>query len=160
MTFRPIDASKECGVTVNTIRNWCKDYAACLSPGAGVEGSYRVLTEEDIEKLKYIAQLRTENLQKHQIILRLQETTFGHIEPSNSPQIALQNLPITPDATLAPIVAQDYIASAKRRFEALELSVAESKRNQRDYVQGLTLGFLAACGFFAVVLLLALLYGR
>jgi transposase len=85
MNFRPVDVAKECEVSVNTIRKWCQDYGEFLTPGAKVEDAPRVLTEHDMEVLKYVSELRKEKLQKPQIVLRLRETSFGTIEPEPAP---------------------------------------------------------------------------
>jgi hypothetical protein len=110
-----------------------------------------VLTSTDLEILRYIYQLRNEKLQRPQIAQRLSETTFGHIESFDSPQIghelALPNTPESQSATPAPTVGHEYLIALERRLEAVEVG-------RKDFTQGIALGFIAALLF--VMLLLAL----
>lgn len=156
MKFRPNDVAKEVGVTVNTVRNWCRDYAEFLSEGAQPGQGNRELNERDIEVFRYIAQLRKENMQQPQIVLRLRETSIGQIVPAPSvqeaaiepasPQEGLQQLPAVIEAiTLA-------VGPLAARVETLE-------RNKRDTVIVFAAGFLCACGLFLLILLLFVLFG-
>jgi DNA-binding transcriptional MerR regulator len=126
MKFRPADAAKEVGVTVNTIRNWCKDYAKFLSEGAQPGQGNRVLSERDVEVFKYIAQLRKENMQQPQIVLRLRETRIGQIvpaEPANNPTDEPAALQEAPQQALVPAsLVIDTLRSIEARLTALEQS--------------------------------------
>jgi hypothetical protein len=129
MKFRPADAAKEVSVTVNTIRNWCKDYAEFLSEGAKPGQGNRALSERDIEVFKYIAQLRKENMQQPQIVLRLRETRIGQIvpaEPTNNPTdepTTVQAAPIDPLQAVVPAsLVIDTLRSVEARLTALEQS--------------------------------------
>jgi DNA-binding transcriptional MerR regulator len=159
MQYRTSDAATTCNVTVNTVRNWCKDYGAFLSPGASGAGGNRSFTGRDLEVFKYIAQLRAENMQKSAILQRLSETTFAEIDATQEDTaIASVDAQDARDGAFAPIVGQDYLMSIERRFEALQASVDEVKRTpvtkQGEWFSGFGFGFIAALLF--VLLLLAL----
>lgn len=80
MKYNPSDAAKACNVSVNTIRGWIRDHAAHFTPGARGESGNSVLSDKDLNTLKYIAQLRAEGLLKDAIGVRLQEVAIGDTE--------------------------------------------------------------------------------
>jgi DNA-binding transcriptional MerR regulator len=156
------DAAQACKVTLNTVRNWCRDYAAFLSPGASVTSGARVFNGRDMEVFKYIALLRAEGMQKGAIVQRLGETTFAEIDATQEDTaIASVDAQDARDGSFAPIVGQDYLMSIERRFEAMQASVDEVKRtpgtSQRDGVIMFGVGFIAALVFVVLLLLLFLL---
>ncbi len=163
MQYRTSDAATICNVTVNTVRNWCKDYGAFLSPGASGAGGNRSFSGRDLEVFKYIAQLRSENMQKPAILQRLSETTFAeideHTDATDTTSTAIQTAPDAPDSTPASIVALDAITALQRDVAALKASVTESKQSQRDGVVMFGVGFIAALLFVVVIIGLAVLYG-
>ncbi len=157
MQYGTTDAATACNVTLNTIRTWAKDYSAFLSAGATGESGQRVFTARDLEVLKYVAQLRSERMQKGAILQRLDETTFSEIDtPLNTTNLAIANAPDPPDLTPAPIVTPEYLISIQHDIEALKAAVTEGKRNQRDNMVVFVAGFLAACGLFILLLLIFL----
>jgi DNA-binding transcriptional MerR regulator len=168
-------AASRLNVTANTIRNWSDIYGAFLSenarPGAQPE---RRFSEHDITILEYIKRLKSEGLKEGEIKDRLGETAFAESEvltpaqpTHNAAQLSADDGTLQPyrdalglpDGAPAAIVALDVINTLQRRVEAVEVSTQAAKQSQRDYVQGLALGFLAACGLFGLLLLLAVLYG-
>ena len=80
MVYRTNEIAQTCNVTVNTVRNWCKEFGAYLSPGATVTTGHRRFTERDRNVLLYVSQLRNENLQQSAILQRLSETKFPDID--------------------------------------------------------------------------------
>jgi DNA-binding transcriptional MerR regulator len=163
MKYGTTEVARACNVTLNTVRNWCKDYSAYLSPGASGSDGQRVFSGRDLEVVKYIAQLRTEKMQKGAILQRLSETTFAEIDErtdaTDTTFTAIQNAPDAQGDASAITVALHAITTLQRRFEALEASVTESKRNQRDGVLMFGVGFIAALLFVVVIIGLAVLYG-
>ena len=155
MQYYTKDVAQTCNVTVNTVRNWCRDYGQFLSEGATVTTGNRFFSGRDLEVFKYIATLRAENMQRTAILQRLSETTFPEVdtEPEADSAIVTQNAPITPHVTPAPIVAVDYLQALERRLERLERST------QPSYLTGIGIGFLAACFLFLLLIGLAVLYG-
>jgi len=157
MQLRPADIAKECGVSVGTVRNWCSEYAEFLSAGANPSDGNRLLNERDLEICRYIVSLRKQGMSKPQIILRLRETTFGHLDteqPIVKPIEALQSLQEGHHDVLAPIVVSDYLIAIERRFEALEQFRQTPAPSLRDGVVMFAAGFVCALVF--VLLLLAL----
>lgn len=160
MKIRPIEAAKEVGVTVNTVRNWCRDYGEFLSAGANQEnGGNRELEARDVEILKYIAELRKENLLQPQIRLRLSEksthfgeivTTEGAIAPANSPTNYPPNLQEPLQAEQA-IIAHQALDTALQpvyaRLEAIE-------RNRLSVITAFAAGVIVAGLFFLIIVLL------
>ena len=159
MELRPADIAKECGVSVGTVRNWCADYAEFLSPGANPNDGNRLLNERDLEICRYIASLRKEGMSKPQIILRLRETSFGHvdteqpienpIEPLQSQQESLQEGLQSPQALVM------VVDSLQRRFDALEAA----NRRRFDTVTVLGIGICIGLLFAVGMIVLAWLYG-
>ena len=174
MQYKPSDAAKACNTSVNTIRNWCRDYAVFLSPGARGNGANRILTDKDLNTLKYIAQLRAENLQQAAIAQRLQETSIGEVETL----VALQDPPIRPHLPekmeeSAPVAAQEGLQQApamllvlndleKRidtKFEALEAARQEDRRERLDRLTMLGLGICIGLLLALIIFVVGWLYG-
>lgn len=160
MELRPADIAKECGVSVGTVRNWCADYAEFLSPGANPSDGNRLLNERDLEICRYIARLRKESMSKPQIILRLRETSFGHvdietpivnpIEPLQGQQESLQEgLQQSPQAIVVALEAM------QRQIDAIQ----EDRRTRIDTVTAIGLGLCMGLLFAAILIGLAWLYG-
>ena len=63
-------------------RSKAKDYSQFLSPGASGSSGQRIFTARDLDVLKYVAQLRSEKIQRDVIIARLGETSFPEIDES------------------------------------------------------------------------------
>lgn len=162
MPFYTTQIAAECNISMNTARNWAREYKEVLSPGASVEGEQRVFDDRDREVFKLIAQLRAEKLRRDEIIERVKQTNFGEIVETGASiddqptalAVAPNELSQTPDAAL---IAAMFDAHA-RRIEALEQSRAVPVASNR--MADMVLGFLAACAFLVLILLLAVLYGR
>lgn len=160
MQYKPSEAAKACNTSVNTIRNWCRAYAAFLSPGASGEGGQRTLTGKDLNTLQYIAQLRAENLQYPAILQRLQETSIGDVETF----IPLQHPPMPSTAITEGLQpAPEYFLMVERRLETLEAAKRDDqatieKLNYRIIVAA-ALGAIAAGVLFLIILLTAWLLG-
>ena len=162
MELRPADIAKECGVSVGTVRNWCADYAEFLSPRANPNDGNRLLNERDLEICRYIAGLRKEGMSKPQIILRLRETSFGHvdteqpianpIEPLQSQQESLQEgLQQAPGVIVA-------LEAMQRQIDAIQQAAQQADRRRFDPVTSIGLGFVGGLLFCAILIMLAWLY--
>ena len=153
MVYRTNEIAQTCNVTVNTVRNWCKEFGAYLSPGATVTTGHRRFTERDRNVLLYVSQLRNENLQQSAILQRLSETKFPDIdEPEEESAIELvQNAPEAASAAQLPIVALDDL---RNEFNAKLAALEQRTRpNLWWFVAGLVagLGFAAVADLFALV---------
>lgn len=152
MVYRTNEIAQTCNVTVNTVRNWCKEFGAYLSPGATVTSGHRRFTERDRNVLLYVAQLRNENMTQNAILQRLSETTFPEIAgPEEESAIEVPtDAPDAPRSDLAPIVALDDLQT---RVALLERSVQAHRPNWWLFVAGIVvgLGFAAIAELFALV---------
>jgi len=149
-------------ITPITLRRWCGYHKARLStganPGAGVT---RTFTGRDLAVLTHVRSLRDQGLNTEQINEQLERITFAEIETeANGEENALessQNEPDGPGTILAPIVALDDLQT---RVALLERSAIEAKQSQREYIQGVAVGFIGAAVFFLILLLLISIYHR
>ena len=147
MQFRPADIAKECGVSVGTVRAWCGEFSEFLSAGANPSDGDRKLSERDLEVCRYIAQLRTEGMSKPQIALRLRETSFGTVEPTEKPIGTTTEKPIESPTFAVDKALQSAVEPATmplamlEHYEALEKRLDERlttiEANNRSWVQGL-----------------------
>ena len=156
MVYRTNEIAQTCNVTVNTVRNWCKEFGAYLSPGATVTTGHRRFTERDKNVLLYVAQLRNENMQQSAILQRLSETKFPDIdEPEEESAIEpVQNAPETHSAAQLPMVALDDLRNEfNAKLEAIE------QRN-RPNLWWFAVGLAAGLGMAAVAELFALVARR
>ena len=153
MVYRTNEIAQTCNVTVNTVRNWCKEFGAYLSPGATVTTGHRRFTERDKNVLLYVSQLRNENLQQSAILQRLSETKFPDIDqPEEESAIEpIQNAPETHSAAQLPMVALDDL---RNEFNAkLEAMEQRNRPNLWWFAAGLAagLGMAAVAELFALV---------
>ena len=153
MVYRTNEIAQTCNVTVNTVRNWCKEFGAYLSPGATVTSGHRRFTERDRNVLLYVSQLRNENLQQSAILQRLSETKFPDIdEPEEESAIEpVQNAQETHSNAQLPLVALDDLRSEfNAKLEAME---QRNRPNLWWFAAGLAagLGMAAVAELFALV---------
>ena len=156
MVYRTNEIAQTCNVTVNTVRNWCKEFGAYLSPGATVTTGHRRFTERDKNVLLYVSQLRNDNLQQSAILQRLSETKFPDIvKPKEESAIEpIQNAVETHSAAQLPLVALDDLRSEfNAKLEAME------QRN-RPNIWWFAVGLAAGLGMAAVAELFALVAKR
>lgn len=166
MQFRPADIAKECNVSVGTVRAWCADFAAFLSAGANPADGDRKLSERDLEVCKYIAQLRKEGMSKPQIALRLGETSFGTVEPIESPtekptealQVTQTSLQTTVAPTEAAVLSVVALEALQKRVDGIE---ANSRAKTLQFgVSMFALGFCACALLFLILVYLVSIYHR
>jgi DNA-binding transcriptional MerR regulator len=146
MNFRPADVAKQCGVSVNTIRQWCEDYGEFLSPGAKVKDTPRILTERDLQVLERVSELRKEKLQRPQIVLRLRETKFGTVEPAPSelqPSVALQESPQQAIVPIAVVEALERIQARQERIDGRIDTLEAQRPTWRDVFLFVLSAFIA-----------------
>lgn len=159
------EAAEAVGVTIHSIRRWAEWHSAYLSPGANPEtGQPKRFAGRDIEVLKHVKALRSEGLQTIAINEKLAGLTFAEIEVIDTPGLgsiepeAIQTAPEALQAVPAQNLTVDYLQAIERRFLALETAREDDKREQRGFVQGLALGFIAAALFFLILVVLISIY--
>lgn len=167
MQHTPNQAAKACNVSVNTIRNWCKDYAGHLSAGAQPGGAgARLLTSRDLEVLRYIAQLRAENMTHEQVNQRLAETKIGEtetlVQPTPDLRETLQDPPMPvqspSDALQAYQAALTIMARVEERHASLQSQIDNLDKRQAARINYVLLGILIGL-LIAVVAILAIYAG-
>lgn len=155
MVYRTNEIAQTCNVTVNTVRNWCKEFGAFLSPGATVTSGHRRFTERDKDVLLYVAQLRNENMQQSAILQRLSETKFPEIEETDEENaiVAHSDALEAHSGPQMPAVVLDAISEQNRKIEALQQA-------QRPNLWWFAAGLVVGLGAAAVAELFALIAHR
>ena len=155
---KPIDIAKQCGVTTNSIRNWSREFALHLSPGANAPE--RHYSGRDAVVLRYIATLKTEGMKGHAIAERLAETSFGEVESAaDSHELAKESASDGLQQAPPSVVTVDMIISLQRQIEAIQQARSNDVRIRRDAVQWFAAGFLVAAFLFLGMIVLSWLYG-
>jgi DNA-binding transcriptional MerR regulator len=136
-TISPHQAAQQIGVSVHTVRRWCKDHAPYLSPGASPDrGAMRRLTVRDVEVLQEVSRLRTvEGLTTVQINERLAGLVFNE-QTAIEPAQAAQGAPGTQESAL--MVLRDVVTPLAARVEALE-----AQRQRLDVAYLVVMAFVA-----------------
>src|SRR5436190_7158524 len=124
-TLATTQAAIKLQVSPNTLRNWSEQYSAFLSatarPGTLPE---RRFTDKDLTVLTYIKQLRSEGMEKPQIIERLNETHFQDAELLAPEAITLQEAtettlqPASPDAQHLTPALMVVVNDLEKRIDA------------------------------------------
>lgn len=119
----PHQAAQQIGVSVHTVRRWCKDHAQYLSPSASPDrGATRRLTSRDVEVLQEVSRLRSvEGLTTAQINERLAGLVFSEetaIEPAQERPGAQESAFMVLRDIVAPLQAHQEAQEA--RLQALE----------------------------------------
>lgn len=151
-TFTPAQVAKLIDTGAHNVRRWAEWHAEHLSQAANPgQDKPRRLTQRDIEVLRSVKALRDQGLQTEAINQQLAQTTFAVVETS---------------FTEAPSDAQELRASEIEPFKAIvqalqpfEARIAKLEARRFD-VQSFAIGVIVAGIFFALMLLLAVLYSR
>lgn len=133
------------GVSPSSLRNWCKQYAAYLSPGATpTAGTERILTPADVATLQHIKAQR-DALKDYDTIIA--ELATMPIDAAVTPYIDVQATAAPPEAPQAPTVATppaDVLAAiqalADERYSLLQQRIEQMETKQGDRMTVLVLG--------------------
>ena len=144
------------GVSPSTLRNWIRQYAAHLSPGATpAPGSERILNDSDVAKLQFVKtqhdQLRdydTINAELAQAPTDLATTPYIDVQATAKPTEALQPAPV---ATVGADVLQALQLIADERYDDLVRRVADMETKQKDRFTWFVFGLLCGVVIVAVV---------
>lgn len=124
----PAEVARKANVTAQSIRNYSRDYADFLSPGARGEDGPRLYTDEDVEVLCAIAALRKSGVPPAEVVTRLRNGTVPLVvdaepEAAFSPPGQTLNAvteraeePITPPQ-MAYMMLQSRIEALERRVD-------------------------------------------
>lgn len=154
-TITASEAARRVGVEVYTLRRWCDWHKAHLSPGANPgDAQNRRITLRDVEVLRHVRTLRGNGLQTTAINEQLTGMVFAIVE-----QPAQDAPPSSPESHSVAI-AQNMGVDASTALQAFVGRLDAIERSQRDRFVWFLFGFLACGVFFALLLMLAILYSR
>ena len=156
------------GASPSTVRNWCKQYAAHLSPGASPQaGAERILTPVDVATLQYIKAQRDAMKDYDTIIAEL---AVMPVDDAIEPYIDIQATATPPEPLQPPTVAtmpSDVLQALQivvdSRHDALiaRIEAMEAKRgdNLQWFVFGIVTGVILI-GVVAAIVLAGAWLGR
>jgi DNA-binding transcriptional MerR regulator len=161
-TFTPNEVAELTGIAAHNVRRWAVYHANHLSDSANPHtGMARRFTSRDIEVLRHVDSLRRLGLTVPVINEQLAGLTFAEIDTADNP-----SADVAPESSLTVQEGQGNASGRlvslddyEKRLAFLEVYTQEDRRTQRDGVMMFGMGFLAACGLFILLLMLALLYG-
>lgn len=100
LAYNVSQAAAVIGASPSTVRNWCKQYAAHLSPGASPQaGAERILTPADVATLQHIKTQRDALKDYDMIVAELATMPPG---AAIEPYIDVQATPTPPEAPQLP----------------------------------------------------------
>ena len=144
------------GVSPSSLRNWCKQYAAHLSPGASPPaGSERILTPADVATLQHIKAQRDLLKDYDQIVAELatmpiEATIAPYIDATATPQP--QDSAQQPQAALQPTdILQALQTLTDDRYSLLQQRMEAMERRQGDSLQWFMFGIVAGVLLVGVV---------
>ena len=159
MPHSPAQVAKTLGISVQSVRDWTRQYAPILSPQARGENGPRLFDDNDLNTMRTIAGLRRSGLRADEIIQRVQH---GSIPPivdvaHESPQQQPTETPQT--ATEAPLALYALQSSLDKRIDALERALVALDQRQSEaankFVSGAVVGAAVVLVVVALVLALA-----
>lgn len=145
MPYTPIQVARRANVVVQSIRNWSRDYAEFLSPGARGEAGPRLYSDEDVSVLCAVAALRKSGVARAEVVARLRDEVPGvvDVEPTQQPTQATN---AGQGEALALYAVQSSLQS---RVEALE-------RRMEGHTDRLVTGIILGMALTLLVVALAL----
>lgn len=153
----PAQVAKRANITAQSVRNYSRDYADLLSPGASGEAGPRLYTDEDVRILCTIAALRKAGVPHEEIVARMEREDVPPIVDvtPQSPQNSVVEGLKAPSNDPSNLVTS-YQMALNARFEGIERRMNAVNR-QRDLLligTGVWIGIMAT-GFLIWVLWLA-----
>ena len=131
--YNPAKASKEIGVTPNTVRLWCKSFADFLTPDANPPvGQERRLSQSDVAILQLVKECRDQELSIDSIRLKLSQTDLLSI---SKPFIDVEIVPTSPISSV-PVQPVDIsslvglLEGLHRKIDALPTQTPVQPSNQ------------------------------
>jgi DNA-binding transcriptional MerR regulator len=154
MPYTPTQVSKLIGISVQSVRNWTREYAVLLSPEARGDNGQRLFGDEDLETMRTIAALRSSGMSPAEIIRRMQDCAVPPIVDvaQESPQ------PITTEAHTGPqegpgtaLALQAAYTSLVGRLDTLERRLDAQASEARTRAGMFAVGVIT--GIFLVMVL-------
>lgn len=126
----PAQVAKVTNVTSQSIRNWSREYAAFLSPGANAQA--RLYTDEDVQILRLVADLRKSGMPRDEVAARLRNGDTAPPVIDASPQIAPNEPQNELNTSLAMQMGfsalQGHVDALARRVDALAMEQSAQRR--------------------------------
>ena len=153
--YTPTAAAALVGVSVSSLRNWCRDFADNLSEGARPPtGTERKLTAQDIAILQRVKELRAQGMATGEIKTTLQ------VEDTTDLQPYVDVAPITPapvattptESPQSSELALQVVSIVNEQITAIQARIEGMERKQASTINTFLLGLVAG-------LLLALVAG-
>lgn len=152
------------GASPSTVRNWCKQYGAHLSPGASPQaGAERILTPGDVATLQHIKTQRDALKDYDMIVAELATMPPGaalqpYVDATATP--TPQEAPQLPTAPTMPIeLVQALQRLADGRHDALVARIESMEKQQGDRLQWFMFGIVAGVLLVGVVAAIVLAGG-
>lgn len=152
----PAQVAKLANVSVNTVRNYGRDFADLLSPDARGEHGPRLYSDSDVETICTIAALRSSGVPPAAVAERIRNQDVPPvIDVASTPP--LQDPPIEAQATQETAFGLQAIQSSlQARLEAVERRI-EARAKQGEWyawMNGVTFGLALATVVFVLLWLL------
>jgi DNA-binding transcriptional MerR regulator len=136
----PIQVAKKANVSVNSVRNWSREYGELVSPAARGEDGVRLFNEADVEVICTIAALRKSGVPPSEIADRIRNQDAPSVvdvmpePPTQSLQDPANSLQTGAESSLALQLVQSTLQS---RLEGIERHLEAQAAEQRDRVQAI-----------------------
>lgn len=162
-------------VTPNTVRNWCRRYAAYLSAGANpTGGGERIFSPRDIAVFAYVHTAMQDGVNHGEIALQLAEKTFNSdgedlfvgltevvsTTPAQAPPTAQES---PSDAGMLPIVLSSMASrqdATDKRIDSLERALLALDQRQVARADSMVTGIVIGGAVVLVVVALVLALGQ
>lgn len=155
-TYSPAAASALIGISISSLRNWCREFATQLSEGATPPtGTERKLTTQDVAILQRVKELRAQGMATEDIKATLLTEGVDSLQPPYiDSAIAPQPHTITtvkpPTTDPQPIDLYTAIiahtTALQARMDAMQAQQDANKQDSADRVTLVAVGFLAGVG--------------
>jgi len=122
-TYSALQVARSAGISVSSVRGWCKDFADYLSPEANPEpGKVRVFNDDDLSVYVTVATLRKQQLSYDEIREKLE--SGERAEPLPQPdQPGPETVQDTPGASMATEAYTAALTLYEARTNAVESKV-------------------------------------
>lgn len=152
MPYTPIQVARRANVVVQSIRNWSRDYAEFLSPGARGEAGPRLYSDEDVSVLCAVAALRKSGVARAEVVARLREEVPGVVD------VVVERVveEATPQPTQATNAGQGEALALYAAQSSLQSRVEALERRMEGHTDRLVTGIILGMALTLLVVALAL----
>jgi DNA-binding transcriptional MerR regulator len=126
--YTPSQVAKRAGNNPQTIRNYSKEFAPFLSPGARVTHGARLYTDEDMQILCIISDLRKAGAPRDEIIARLKDREVPPIIDLTPQQVSKEAREPSNAGQETALTLNAVLPTLNGRFEAIERHIDALER--------------------------------